>query len=79
MPMHRTQIYLTVRQHGDLVRLAEQHHTTMAAMLREAVESYLARTDDDRDPLLDVVGIARGSVSDAGENHDRYVYGPDED
>ena len=79
MPMRRTQIYLTDRQHGDLIRLAERHHTTMAAMLREAVESYLVKRDEDHDPLLDVIGIARGDVSDASDAHDRYVYTLDQD
>jgi hypothetical protein len=78
MPMRRTQIYLTAEQHRELLRLAARHHTTMAGVLREAVATYLVCQDEDDDPLLDVIAIARGDVTDAAENHDRYLYTIDE-
>jgi len=76
MTMQRTQIYLTIRQHREIQRLAERQQTTMAGILREAVDAYIVRFDEDRDPLLDVIGIAGGDVTDAAENHDRYLYEP---
>jgi hypothetical protein len=77
MTMQRTQIYLTLRQRRELQRLADQQHTTMAGVLREAVDAYIVRFDADRDPLLDVIGIAHGDATDAAEDHDRYLYEPD--
>lgn len=77
MTMQRTQIYLTRHQRRELQRLADQQHTTMAGVLREAVDAYIVRFDADRDPLLDVIGIGHGDASDAAEHHDRYLYEPD--
>ncbi len=40
--MRRTQIYLDDRQHGDLAALAKQRGVTSSALIREAIDRYIA-------------------------------------
>lgn len=44
MPQTRTQVYLTQAQRRRLDELAAARETTMASLVREAVEAYLERT-----------------------------------
>jgi plasmid stability protein len=48
-------------------------------LIREAIEMSLAAApqtkERQRDPLEDVIGIARSGIKDASSKHDRYLYG----
>lgn len=57
----RTQIYLTDAQHRAATRLARRRETTLAAVVREALDRYLAggergRVSWEDDPALGLVG-----------------------
>lgn len=82
----RTQIYLSEQQHRELRRVANQRETSMAQVVRDAVDGYLARTggadslDDEtfrNDPIWNLPERARDfGRGDAARNHDALLYGP---
>jgi hypothetical protein len=73
MAMRRTQIYLTDTQHKELVHLAAGQERTMAGVLREAVEEYLARRSDEG-PLAAVTALGATGSPDSSEQHDAVLY-----
>lgn len=78
--MIRTQIYLSSQQHEQLKQRGEASHKTMASLVREAVDQYLAEEQTPApfpadDPLFDLIGIAQSGPTDVSENHDTYLYG----
>lgn len=52
MASTRTQIYLTADQRSRLDALARRQHRSLAALIREAVEAYLARSGPDAETAL---------------------------
>ena len=52
MSATRTQVYFTAQQRHALDELAEREHTTLAAVVREAVDAYLAHASSDPDAVL---------------------------
>jgi hypothetical protein len=77
----RTQLYLTARQHAALLRMARVRGTSLAGVVRLAIDAYLAaptvpeRTSEGADPLAGLVGCFEGP-GDLSDNHDEYLYGP---
>lgn len=81
MPMERKQIYLDPGSDKRLKKLAKQKGVSEASLIREAVDTYLAKAEEQpgetaaKDPLLLLVGIYRGDLPpDAAADHDRYLY-----
>lgn len=85
--MERTQIYLTPDLRARAMARADREERSFAAIVRDALEGYLA---DDADTgggsraveetlawLADNPGNPN-APSDSAENHDRYLYGSDE-
>ncbi len=82
----RTQIYLPRGQHRELQRVAQERETSMAQVVREAVDSYLAHLTgpsdlDDQafrdDPIWTLPDQARDfGFDDAAQDHDALLYGP---
>ena len=71
--MERTQISLTSEQARELRQIARKRHTSMAALIREAVErTYGADGSDEARWLraLEAVGGFRSGRSDVSERHD---------
>ena len=72
-PMERTQISLTSSQARELRRLARKRRTSMAALIREAVDRAYG-TDASRDVrwqrALAAVGGFSSGRSDVSEHHD---------
>ncbi len=80
--MERTQIYLGTKQKEQLEQLAERDQTTVSALVRAAIDSFLVEnlTPDLRPedhPVWSIVGIVTGEdiPEDGAEEHDRYIYG----
>lgn len=46
--MKRTQIYLTEKEQLELENLSEQKGTSKSALIREAVDEYLAKHSEER-------------------------------
>ena len=78
-PLKRTQIYLAKEQLADLQAQARQSGRPMAELVREAVAQYLTakkgRSSLRDDPINKLIGAFASDVSDAGVNHDHYLYG----
>jgi hypothetical protein len=79
MPVvERTQISLDAAQATRLRRLARERGTSMAALIRAAVDKTYPLDDEDSfdarwDRALHTVGGFRGDGSNVGEEHDRYL------
>lgn len=75
--MVRTQIQLTEEQAERLRDLAHERDTSMAALVREAVDRLLAGTPhltrrERMDRALAAAGKYRSGCSDVSERHDEY-------
>lgn len=73
--VNRTQIYLNEHQHDALARLAHAQNTTSSALIRDAIDAYLASqlTPADRLDRLRSLGrrlTAAASPSDTAERVD---------
>ena len=83
----RTQVYLPREQHRELRRVARERESSMAQVVREAVDSYLAHLAGPRaldeeafraDPIWSLPERARDfGRDDAARDHDTLLYGPD--
>lgn len=69
--MQRTQISLTAEQLTRLQRLARRRRTSMAALIRDAVDRTYPGGDDAWDRALAAVGGFRSGRPDVGVEHDR--------
>jgi 16S rRNA U516 pseudouridylate synthase RsuA-like enzyme len=76
--MIRTQIQLTEGQARTLKRLARQQQCSVAELIRQSVDLYLANRgelplDQQYERATAVVGKYRSSDADLGRNHDQYL------
>jgi len=74
--MHRTQLYLTHEQRRRLAAIAKTAGTSMAEVVREAVEQYLsARAPTADDGLFKLIGAAGDleTATDVSANHHKYL------
>lgn len=76
-PVERTQISLEPDQAARLRRLARERHTSMAALIRDAVERAYPEAAPTREELwqraMAAVGSVRGDGMPVGRDHDRYL------
>ena len=75
--MIRTQIQLTEAQAERLKRLAHESGQSTAAILRQALDQFLARQQPNRRALyrraLEAAGKYSDEASDVARQHDRYL------
>jgi hypothetical protein len=73
--MIRTQIQLTEEQARELKRIAAERGISLAALIREAIESTIAVDPGParRQRALAVVGRFGSGRKDVGAEHDRYL------
>src|SRR5262245_42832497 len=81
-----TILRLTEEVHGELRHQARRRGTSLACLVREAVDQYLGRAAGGAspafgdDPADAIIGSLSGSTGDESVNHDHYLYGwPKED
>jgi plasmid stability protein len=72
--MKRTQFYLEEGLDSRLREAAEREGRSAAALVRDALEHYLASKEPDDDPLRPLIGAFEGKHRDAAMNHDKYLY-----
>jgi Arc/MetJ-type ribon-helix-helix transcriptional regulator len=76
----RTQVYFPKELYRRIEKKAKNEAKSSAAVIREAVERYLA-TDNEKeidwenDPFFKAVGFIKSGVTDMSVNHDHYLYG----
>jgi hypothetical protein len=76
--VRRTQIYLEERVDQQLRQQAAAEGKSAAAIIREALDHYLARNrsePENADPVRAMAGRFSGLPSDAAVEHDRDIYG----
>jgi metal-responsive CopG/Arc/MetJ family transcriptional regulator len=75
-------IATNIRLPEDLLKAlkyrAFEERKSMNQLIREAIEMSLASApqtqEREKDPLENVIGIARSGIKDASSKHDRYLY-----
>jgi hypothetical protein len=77
--MKRTQIYLEEEHYRALRERARKRGTSLAAVLREILDEGLkiktANAAPEKDPLDDVIGLAKGTGDAVAENVSDFLYG----
>ncbi|MGH9092828.1 MAG: ribbon-helix-helix protein, CopG family [Acidimicrobiales bacterium] len=76
--MRRTQFYLDEQVDEQLRQRAAAEGRSAAAVIREALNSYLRRGPvdaEEEDPIRAMAGTLRGLPADAAAEHDRELYG----
>ena len=80
--MRRTQIYIDEALDRELRATAAAQGRSAAALIRQAVRSYLSEDSSgshvnnaDVDPILAMIGTLSGLPEDAAAEHDRDLYG----
>ncbi|HDL86409.1 MAG TPA: ribbon-helix-helix protein, CopG family [Candidatus Acetothermia bacterium] len=69
--MHRTQVQLDEEQMRALRAEAARSGVSVAALIREAVDVYLSRSESVRTRALAVAGRFASGQHDVAEQHDR--------
>lgn len=75
MHMHRVQIQFTAAQAEALRRQAVASDRSIAAVVRQAVDAWIASDERRRrvDRALAAIGGFHSGLGDLAENHDRYL------
>ena len=78
--MKRIQIRLTEAQYFKLKNLSASHNTSMAALIRQAVDAFLNTSPDiDHDErkrrAIAAAGQFHSGLGDLAADHDRYLNG----
>jgi len=77
--MLRTQISLEPEQHRLLGEEARRRGISLAALIRGLIDEHLrAGRSPSEDPLDALVGIGNGGGAPIGREHNRHLYGKDE-
>jgi Arc/MetJ-type ribon-helix-helix transcriptional regulator len=76
--LYRTQIRLTAEQSRELKRLAAERRTSVAELIRQAVEDLLRQSStpgraERKKRALAIAGRFRSGLSDLSTQHDAYL------
>ena len=76
--MVRIQIRLTEQQSREIMRMAAERHTSVAALIRRATDDFLSGSSmpasaDRRQRALAVAGCFRSGKNDYSTKHDDYL------
>jgi len=69
-PFH---LYLREEQVAALRHLARQRGASMAELVRQSVDRFLADTPVEDDPLWSLVGVGASGAGDLAQHHDAYL------
>jgi predicted DNA-binding protein len=73
----RTQVYFPNKLYRDVQKKAKAESKSVAAVVREAVQKYIAEKEVDweNDSFVKAVGFIKSGTIDLSVNHDHYIYG----
>jgi predicted transcriptional regulator len=72
--MKRTTVFLDERLEHELRLLAREDRRPSAALVREALESYVAKRRRARPARLGFLAVGRSGKSDTAERHEELVF-----
>ena len=76
--LKRKQIYLEETMIEQVKELAEKNDISQSEIIRRSLKKYI-REEQKRgeisDPLLEMIGLGKSNISDGAVNHDKYLYG----
>ena len=72
----RTQIYLKENQHQTLSELSNQRKTTIAEIVRQAIDDYLSKISSRQsvNPLGKIIALGESGHSSGSVKHDEEIY-----
>lgn len=73
MSKKHVQAHLEPHEYEALVRTAETESLTIKEAVREATLAWVRQKGDPRDPLLGIVGIAKGRRDASAKHDDDYL------
>jgi hypothetical protein len=71
--MKPVQIHLRPAQIETARSAASRRGVSLAELVRQALDSYLAEMPAEEDPLWNIIGIADAGPTDLAANHDKYL------
>ena len=76
MPKVRTQIYLNEDQHQSLSELSNLRKTTIAEIVRQAINEYLTKISSRQsvNPLSKIIALGESGRSFGSLTHDEEIY-----
>ena len=76
MPKIRTQIYLNDDQHQILRELSNLRKTTIAEIVRQAINDYLSKISSEQsaNPLSKIIALGESGHSSGSVRHDEEIY-----
>jgi hypothetical protein len=67
------QVYLRQEQLDSLRALSEKQEVSLAELVRQSVDKFLAETPIEDDPLWDIINLGQSDVGDLALRHDYYL------
>jgi predicted transcriptional regulator len=72
--MKRTTIFIDEHHESDLRTIARRQKRPVAAVVREALESYISATKSEMKPRLGFSAIGRSGFSNTAETHEDWLW-----
>lgn len=67
------QVYLDVNQEEALRALAQKLQVSIAELIRQSVDRFLAELPLEDDPAMRIIGLGHSGLGDLARNHDKYI------
>jgi Arc/MetJ-type ribon-helix-helix transcriptional regulator len=77
--LKRTQMYIPEDLFSELRQRAEEEHSSISDIVRNAVREFLSKEKEKNwvdDPLWNMLGAGTSNIGDLSGRHDDYLYGP---
>jgi hypothetical protein len=73
LAMKPIQIHLRPAQIETARSVADRRGVSLAELVRQALDAYLAEMPAEEDPLWNIIGSANAGPTDLAANHDKYL------
>jgi metal-responsive CopG/Arc/MetJ family transcriptional regulator len=80
--MVRKQIYLEEALIEQIREIAEKDNISQSEVIRESIRDFIRKklvSGEARNPLLEMIGMVDSDITDGSVNHDKCIYGIEED
>ncbi|MGH8607725.1 MAG: CopG family transcriptional regulator [Gammaproteobacteria bacterium] len=76
--MRRTQISLEEKQYVFLTQESRRRGISLSELIRQFISEHLQQRSPSEDPVDKLCGMAEGPGGAIGREHDRFLYGKEE-